>query len=104
MDIKQFKDYFINYLEECNKPATIELQLSTYWSEPCRVVCGYSISGNTLVLNTTEELDKVYKFKASAIFDGVDEVVFSIDGSIVKDAILSDVSWSDRIFTFNINF
>lgn len=29
-DIKQFKDYFINYLEECNKPATIELQMSSY--------------------------------------------------------------------------
>lgn len=58
MDIKQVKDYFINYLEECNKPATIELQMSSYWSEPCRVVCEYTISGNTLILNTTEELEK----------------------------------------------
>lgn len=100
MDIKQFKDYFINYLEECNKPATIELQMSSYWSEPCRVVCEYTISGNTLILNTTEELEKAYEFNDSKIFDDVAVVVFSVDDNIVKNAICTDVSWSDRIFTF----
>ena len=100
MDIKQFKDYFINYLEECNKPATIELQMSSYWFEPCRVVCEYTISGNTLILNTTEELEKAYEFNDSKIFDDVAVVVFSGDDNIVKNAIFTDVSWSYRIFTF----
>lgn len=100
MDIKQFKDYFIDYLEECNKSAKIELQLSKYWSEPCGVVCEYTISGNTLILNTTEELEKAYEFNDSKIFDDVAVVVFSVDDNIVKNTICTDVSWSDRIFTF----
>lgn len=36
----------------------------------------------------------------SKIFDDVAVVVFSVDDTIVKNAICTDVSWSDRIFTF----
>lgn len=107
MDIKYFKEKFIAWIDECNElgvPATIELgtiyESFTVW--------GYIVSGSKLTFLTTDDYDhrplRPYEFTDKSIFDGIETVTFLANGKELYDFTLEDVSWSERIFSFEGDF
>ena len=97
MKIDYFRKNFIDHLEECNRGATIELDSSDRFQT--KVVYDYKIVGSKMILLTSvSKIPHIFLYKS--IFNGVESVVFLVDGNEVSDFTLDDVSWSDRIFTF----
>lgn len=109
MDIKYFKEKFIDWIDESNqlgKPATIQVQDSCYFGNHWwGVVDKCTISDGVAVLNVTDyENDIEYKFTDKSLFDNINKVVFCINGGIFEDAKWVDTSWSGRIFLFEVDF
>lgn len=109
MDIKYFKEKFIDWIDESNqlgKPATIQVQDSDgfgnrWWG----VVDKCTVSGNVAILNVTEYKHNIeYKFTDKSLFDNVSKVVFRIKGEIIEDTKWVDTSWGDRTFVFEGDF
>lgn len=108
MDIKYFKEKFIDFIDDCNElgvHANIQVQDGygfgdRWWG----VVDKCTISDGVAVLNVTEYHHNVeYKFTDKSIFDGVSRVVFCINGEIIEEAEWVDTSWSDRTFVFEVD-
>lgn len=104
MKIDYFKKHFINYLEECNRCSTIELDGRDSFQN--RIVYDYEKVGNKMILLTSENkrphLPHLFLYKS--IFNNIENVVFLVNKTEVSDFTLKDVSWSDRIFTFEGDF
>lgn len=107
MNIAYFKKHFVNYIDDCNEcvvPATIELgtiyESFTVW--------GYIVSGSKLTFLTTDDYDhrpsRPYEFTDKSIFDGIETVTFLVNGKELYNFTLGDVSWSERIFSFEGDF
>ena len=101
MDIKYFKEKFIDFIDDCNEcgvPATYES--FTVW--------GYIVSGSKLTFLTTDDYDhrlsRPYEFTDKSIFDGIETVTFLVNGTEIYNFTLEDVSWSERIFSFEGDF
>lgn len=103
MGIDEFRKKFVDEIDEsneCGVPATIELgtiyESFTVW--------GYIVSGNKLTFLTTDDYDhrpsRPYEFTDKSIFDGIETVTFLVNGTEIYDFTLEDVSWSERIFSF----
>lgn len=109
MDIKYFKEKFVDWIDECSelgKHATIQVQDSCYFGNYWwGVVDKCTISDGIAVLNVIEYENNIeYKFTDKSLFDNVSKVVFRINGGIFEDAKWVDTSWSDRIFLFDVDF
>lgn len=109
MNIKYFKEKFIDWIDESNQlgiPATIELGKRHTMPYETLLVWGYTISGSKLTLLTVDDYrpSRLYAFTDKSIFDGIETVVFSVNGEEVVDFIAIDVSWSDRTFIFDGDF
>ena len=108
MDIKYFKEKFIDWIDECNElgvHANIQVQdgycLGKRW---WGVVNRYTIKDGVAILNVNDyKPSNMYKFTDKSLFDSVSKVVFCIEGKIVEDAECVDTSWSDRTFVFQID-
>lgn len=107
MGIDEFRKRFIDEIEgsnECGVPATIELgtiyESFTVW--------GYTVSGSKLTFLTTDDCNhrpsRPYEFTDKSIFDGIETVAFLVNGKELYDFTLEDVSWSERIFSFEGDF
>lgn len=107
MGIDEFRKKFVDEIDESNKcgvPATIELgtiyESFTVW--------GYTVSGGKLTFLTTDgynhRLSRPYEFTDNSIFDGIETVTFLVNGKELYDFTLEDVSWSERIFSFEGDF
>ena len=108
MDIKYFKEKFVDWIDECNelgKPATIQVQDSCYFGNHWwGVVDKCTISDGVAVLNVVDYAHNIeYKFTDKSLFDNVNKVVFRIKGEIIEDAERIDTSWSDRTFVFQVD-
>ena len=108
MDIKYFKEKFIDFIDDCNECgvlATIQVQdgygLSARW---WGVVDKCTISDGVAILNVVDYAHGIeYQFTDKSIFDGVSKVVFCINSEIIEDAEWVDASWSDRTFVFEVD-
>ena len=107
MKIEDFKKHFVDYIDECNEcgvPATIELG-TIYESF---TVSGYIVSGSKLTFLTTDGYDhrpsSPYEFTDKSIFNGIETVTFLVNDMELYDFTLEDVSWSERIFSFEGDF
>ena len=62
----------------------------------------------TILHLTTDDYDhrlsRPYEFTDKSIFDGIETVTFLINGKELYDFTLEDVSWSERIFSFEGDF
>lgn len=107
MGIDEFRKKFVDEIDESNEcgfPATIELgtiyESFTVW--------GYTVSGSKLTFLTTDDYDnrlsRPYEFTDKSIFDGIETVTFLVNGKELYDFTLEDVSWSERIFSFEGDF
>lgn len=107
MGIDEFRKKFVDEIDEsneCGVPATIELgtiyESFTVW--------GYIVSGSKLTFLTTDDYDhrpsRPYEFTDKSIFDGIETVTFLVNGKELYDFTLEDVSWSERIFSFEGDF
>lgn len=108
MLIDDFKKYF-NFddmdLSYGNEP-TIELSNYDYWNKRRDAyLTGFDAFGRTMTLVFTEDYDplNIFRFDNLSDFDNVDEVLFKLNGVIVKDIKFVDVSVSDRCFCFSAN-
>lgn len=101
MKINYFRKSFIDHLEECNHGATIELDSKDLFQN--KVVYDYKIVGNKMVLLTSDN-KRPHIFLYRSIFNNIEEVSFLVDNEEILDFTLGDVSWSDRIFTFEGDF
>jgi len=109
MLIDDFKKYF-NLdnmdLSYGNKP-TIELSNYDYWNKTrVAYLNGFDASGKTMTLHFIEncKLSDIFRFDNLSDFDNVDEVLFKLNGVIVKDVEFDDMSVSDRCYCFSTNF
>lgn len=104
MKIEYFRKNFIDYLEECNRCSTIELDSRDSFQN--RIVYDYEKVGNKMILLTSENkrprLPHLFLYKS--IFNNIENVVFLVNKTEVSDFTVKDVSWSDRIFTFEGDF
>lgn len=107
MGIDEFRKKFVDEIDEsneCGVPATIELgtiyESFTVW--------GYIVSGSKLTFLTTDDYDhrlsRPYEFTDKSIFDGIETVTFLVNGMEIYNFTLEDVSWSERIFSFEGDF
>ena len=107
MGIDEFRKKFVDEIDEsneCGVPATIELgtiyESFTVW--------GYIVSGSKLTFLTTDDYDhglsRPYEFTDKSIFDGIETVTFLVNGKELYDFTLEDVSWGERIFSFEGDF
>lgn len=107
MGIDEFRKKFVDEIDEsaeCGVPATIELgtiyESFTVW--------GYIVSGSKLTFLTTDDYDhrlsRPYEFTDKSIFDGIETVTFLVNGTELYNFTLEDVSWSERIFSFEGDF
>lgn len=97
-----FDDMDLNY---GNEP-TIELSNYDYWNKRRDAyLTGFDDFGRTMTLVFTEDYDplNIFRFDNLSDFDNVDEVLFKLNGVIVKDIKFVDVSVSDRCFCFSTN-
>lgn len=101
MKIEYFRKNFINHLEECNHGATIELDSKDSFQN--KVVYDYEIVGNKMILLTSDN-KRPHIFLYKSIFNKVEDVAFLVNNKEILDFTLGDVSWSDRIFTFEGDF
>ena len=104
MKIDYFRKNFINYLEECNRCSIIELDSRDLFQN--RIVYDYKKVGNKMILLTSDNkrphLPHIFLYKS--IFNRVENVVFLVGEQEISDFTIKDVSWSDRIFTFEGDF
>lgn len=104
MKIDYFKKHFVDYLEECNRCSTIELDSRDLFQN--KIVYDYEKVGNKMILLTSDNkrphIPHLFLYKS--IFNRVEDVVFLVNNKEVLDFTLKDVSWSDRIFTFEGDF
>lgn len=108
MDIKYFKEKFIDWIDECNElgvPANIKVQDGYgFGNRRWFVVDKCTIKDGVAILNATDYAHNIdYKFTDKSIFDNVNKVVFCIKGEMVEDAEYVDASWSDRTFVFEVD-
>lgn len=106
MDIKHFKEKFVDWIDECNElgiPATIQVQKGYFGNRWWGVVVDYTIKNDVAILYAVEYAYGVeYKFTDKTVFDNVDKVIFCIKGKMIEDAKWIDTSWSDRTFVFEV--
>lgn len=108
MDIKHFKEKFIDWIDECNElgvHANIKVQDGYgFGNRRWFVVDKCIIKDGVVILNAVDYAHNIeYKFTDKTIFDNVSKVVFCINGEIVEDAEYVDTSWSDRTFVFQVD-
>ena len=108
MDIKHFKEKFINWIDECNELgvyANIQVQDGYgFGNRRWFVVDKCIIKDGVVILNAVDYAHNIeHKFTDKIIFDNVSKVVFCINGEIVEDAEWIDTSWSDRTFVFQVD-
>lgn len=108
VDIKYFKEKFINWIDECNElgvHANIQVQDGYgFGNRRWFVVDKCIIKDGVAILNAVDYAHNIeHKFTDKTIFDNVSKVVFCINGEIVEDAEWIDTSWSDRTFVFQID-
>lgn len=108
MDIKYFKEKFIDFIDDCNECGVLtNIQVQDGYGFGARwwgVVDKCTISDGVAILNVTDYHHNVeYKFTDKTLFDNVSKVVFCIEGKIVEDAEYVDASWSDRTFVFEVD-
>ena len=106
MDIKYFKEKFIDFIDDCNECgvlATIHVHDEYCFSKWWGVVDKCTIKNGVAILNVVDYAQGVeYQFTDKTLFDNVSKVVFCIEGKIVEDAEYVDASWSDRTFVFEV--
>lgn len=107
MGIDEFRKKFVDEIDEsneCGVPPTIEFR-TIYESF---TVWGYIVSGSKLTFLTTDDYDhrlsRPYEFTDKSIFDGIETVTFLVNGKELYNFTLEDVSWSERIFSFEGDF
>lgn len=101
MKIEYFRKNFIDHLEECNHGATIEFDSKDSFQN--KVVYDYKMVGSKMVLLTSvSKIPHIFLYKS--IFNKVEDVVFLVNNKEISDFTLGDVSWSDRIFSFERDF
>lgn len=108
MDIKHFKEKFVDWIDECNElgvHANIKVQdgycLGKRW---WGVVDKCIVKDGVAILNVVDYAHNIeYKFTDKSLFDNVNKVVFRIKGEIIEDAERIDTSWSDRTFVFQVD-
>lgn len=108
MDIKYFKEKFVDWIDESNQlgiPATIQVQDGYgFGNRMWFVVDKCIIKDGVAILNAVDYVHNIeYKFTDKTLFDNVSKVVFCIEGKIVEDAKWIDTSWSDRTFVFEVD-
>lgn len=107
MDIKYFKEKFIDFIDDCNECgvlANIQVQDGYFKHLWWGVVNKCTIKNGVAVLNVVDYAHNIeYKFTDKSLFDNVSKVVFCIEGKIVEDAEYVDASWSDRTFVFEVD-
>lgn len=108
MDIKHFKEKFIDWIDECNElgvHANIQVQDGYgFGNRRWFVVDKCTVKDSVAILNVTEYKHNIeYKFTDKSLFDNVNKVVFCINGEIIEDAEWIDTSWSDRTFVFQVD-
>lgn len=103
MKIDYFKKHFVDYLEECSCCSTIELDSIDSFQN--RIVYDYEKVGNKIILLTSEnKRPHIPHLFYISIFNNIEDVVFLVNNKEISDFTLKDVSWSDRIFTFEGDF
>lgn len=108
MNIIDFRKKFIDVMKDDDYPIkpSFELQSGYFGSRRWATVYDLDISGDTLILKAKENimLDEIYKFEDFSIFNSINNVVFKLNGTIIKDFKLVDIAWSDRVFVFETDF
>lgn len=108
MDIKYFKEKFVDFIDDCNECgvlANIQVQDGYgFCNRRWFVVDKCTIKDGVAILNAVDYAHNIdYKFTDKSIFDNVNKVVFCIKGEMVEDAEYVDASWSDRTFVFEVD-
>lgn len=101
MKIDYFRKHFVDYLEECNRGAIIELDSKDSFQN--NVVYDYKMVGSKMILFISDN-KRPHIFLYKSIFNKVEDVIFLVNNKEISDFTLKDVSWSDRIFTFEGDF
>ena len=108
MDIKYFKEKFIDFIDDCNAccvPATIYVHDEYCFSKWWGVVDKCTIKNGVAILNVVDYTHGIeHQFTDKTIFDNVSKVVFCIKDKIIDEAEFVDASWSDRTFGFEVDF
>lgn len=107
MDIKYFKEKFVDWIDESNQlgiPATIQVQDGYgFGNRRWFVVDKCVIKDGVAILNAVDYAHNIeYKFTDKTVFDDVDKVIFCIKGKMIEDTKWIDTSWSDRTFVFEV--
>lgn len=108
MNVQYFRE---NIIDMCKNDFSIkpsfELQNRDFWDKKrWAIVYDLDISDDTLILKAKEDimLDEIYKFEDFSIFNSINNVVFKLNDTIIKDFKLVDIAWSDKVFVFETDF
>lgn len=107
MDINYFKECFVDYIDNYEISATIELAHCEHWDKTrYAIVYDVSKSGRKLILHTNENYAFIsdFIFDSTDLFNDVDEVVFELNGKEISKYALVDISWGDKQFVFETDF
>lgn len=107
MDISYFKEHFVDYIDNHEISATIELAHCEHWYKTrYAIVYDVSKSGRKLILHTNENDAFVsdFIFDSVDLFNDIDEVVFELNGKEISEYTLVDISWGDKLFVFETDF
>lgn len=103
MNIQYFKENVIDvYRNDFSIKPSFEFQSGYFGNRKYATVYALDISDDTLILKAKEDaaLDKIYKFEDFSIFNSVNNVVFKLNDTLIKNFKLIDIAWSDGIFVF----